>query len=104
MRTVIGLVLFVAVVFAGLLAAGMIQNRLPWTEPPGAGAHQPRSGAPRPLGVPGRYGRPRDEHATRPRSLRPARCDHPAPAHGGLQDSAGADDAAVLSGAASAVS
>ncbi len=37
MRTVIGLVLFVAVVFAGLLAAGMIQNRLPWTEPPGAG-------------------------------------------------------------------
>ena len=37
MRTLIGLVVFVAVVFAGLLAAGMIQNRLPWTEPPGAG-------------------------------------------------------------------
>ena len=36
MRTVIGLVLFVAVVFAGLLAAGMVQNRLPWTESPGA--------------------------------------------------------------------
>lgn len=37
MRTLIGLVVFVAVVFAGLLAAGMIQNRLLWTEPPGAG-------------------------------------------------------------------
>ena len=37
MRGLIGLVLFVAVVFAGLLAAGMIQNRLPWTQPPGAG-------------------------------------------------------------------
>jgi len=35
MRRLIGLVFFVAVVFAGLLAAGMIKNRLPWTEPPG---------------------------------------------------------------------
>jgi uncharacterized protein (DUF1499 family) len=37
MRRLFSLVVFVAVVFAGLLAAGMIQNRLPWTQPPGPG-------------------------------------------------------------------
>lgn len=35
MRRVLGLVVLAAVVFAGMLAAGMVKNRLPWSQPPG---------------------------------------------------------------------